>query len=269
MFKKVGLTALVAVIALGLLSRTDVGRWAWSHIRLAGNEAREGLRSMVSLETEIKRLDKEIDELKNEVAASYKPLAREMVEVELLKKEIARDEKDVSAREKTVRTAKADLDTARSRVGIGSDASVQRLERDFTASWKSFEVAERTLKTKKEVLQRKEELVAQAQAKIKAMNDRREMLKTQLADLRTNLEAVRVAQMKSSVKIEEGRFADVERDLANVEKRVKELSTELSLKEKFTGGNSDSVEDKVDRAKAEEEFEARFGAQEDVVRKDK
>src|SRR5436853_6965676 len=97
MFKKVGLTALIAVIGLGLVSRTEVGRWAWSHIRLASSEAGQSLRSMVSLETEIKRLDREIDELKSDVSASYNPLAREMVEVEQLKKEIARDEKDVSA----------------------------------------------------------------------------------------------------------------------------------------------------------------------------
>lgn len=269
MIKKVGLTALVAVIALGLLSRTDVGRWTWSHLRLAGNEARDTLRSMVSLETEIKRIDKEIDELKADISSSYKPLAREMVEVDQLKKQIAMDEKDLSVREGVAKTAKRDLDKARTQVGIGADAKVDRLHAEFTSAWKSFEAAERNLKTKKDVLERKEELVEQAKAKIKAMVDRQSMLKTKLAGMRTDLEVVRVSQMKSPVKLEEGRLAGIEKDMEAVEQRIKEMSTELSLKERFAEGTL-SVEDKVERAKAEEEFEARFGStSDDVVKQDK
>jgi chromosome segregation ATPase len=268
MFKKVGIAALIAVIGLGLVSRTEVGRWAWSHIRLASGDVRDGIKSMVSIETEIKRLDKEIDELKNEVAASYKPLAREMVEVEQLKKDIVVAEKDVAARESVVKTARRDLDTVKTQVGVGADAKVEKLSADFTMAWKSFEVAERNLKTKKDVLQRKEELVEQAKDKIKAMVDRQGMLKTKLAGLRTNLEAVRVAQMKSPVKVEDGRLAGIEKDMEAVEARIKEMSTELSLKEKFATGQV-TVEDKVERAKAEEEFDARFGKSEDVVRKEK
>jgi hypothetical protein len=43
------------------------------------------------------------------------------------------------------------------------------------------------------------------------------------------------------------------------------MSTELSLKEKFADGTL-SIEDKVERTKAEEEFDARFGKPEDVVK---
>jgi peptidoglycan hydrolase CwlO-like protein len=118
MFKKVGIAALIAVIGLGLVSRTEVGRWAWSHVRLASNDLREGVKSLVSIETEIKRLDKEIDDLKSDISGSYKPLAREMVEVEQLKKDIAASEKDVAAREAVVKTANRDWNNAKSRVGI-------------------------------------------------------------------------------------------------------------------------------------------------------
>jgi hypothetical protein len=266
MFKKVGIAALIAVIGLGLVSRTEVGRWAWSHVRLASSEAAGSIKNLASLEYEIKRIDREIDELKSDISGSYKPLAREMVEVEQLKKAIAADEKDVAAREVVVKTANRDWTNAKSKVGIGADAKVERLHAEFAAAWKSFEVAERNLQTKKDVLQRKEELVEQAKDKIKAMVDRQGMLKTKLAGLRTNLEAVRVAQMKSPVKVEDGRLAGIEKDMEAVENRIKEMSTELSLKEKFANGTV-SVEDKVERAKAEEEFEARFGgAKENVAR---
>jgi len=268
MFKKIGLTALIAVIGLGLVGRTEVGRWAWSHIRLASSDVRDGIKSMVSLETEIKRLDKEIDELKSDISASYNPLAREMVEVEQLKKDVAKDEQDVSARQKVARDAKRDLDTVKTQVAAGADAKVERLTTEFTAAWNSFTSAERNLKTKKEVLQRKEELVDEAKAKIKAMVDRQGLLKTKIAGLRADLERVRVAQLKSPVRVEDGRMAGIEKDMEAVEKRIKEMNTELSLKEKFANGTV-SVEDKVERAKAEEEFEARFGKAEDVVRKDK
>jgi len=262
MLKKLGLTALVAVIGLGLLSRTDVGRWAWSHVRLAGSEARDTLRNMVSLETEIKRLDKEIDELKSDISGSYKPLAREMVEVEQLKKEIANAEKDVSARKTVAFESKQALDNVKTKFGVGADAKVARLSGDFTTAWESFKVAERSLNTKKEVLQTKEQLVEQTKEKIKAMVDRQGMLKTKLSELRTNLEAVRVAQMKSPIKVEDGRLAGIEKDMEAVSKRIQEMNTELSLKEKFANGTV-SVEDKVERAKAEEEFEARFGGAKD------
>jgi chromosome segregation ATPase len=268
MLKKIGITALVAVIGLGLLSRTDVGRWAWSHIRLASSEARTTLQSMVSIEREIKRIDREIDELKSDISGSYKPLAREMVEVEQLKKDIVAAEKDVSARKTVAFAAKQELDAVKNKVGIGADAKVDRASQDFTVAWRSFEAAERNLKTKKDVLQRKEELVEQAKDKIKAMVDRQSMLKTKLTAMRTELEAVRVAQMKSPVKVEDGRLAGIEKDMEAVENRIKEMSTELTLKEKFANGTV-SVEDKVERAKAEEEFEARFGAEGDVVRKEK
>jgi hypothetical protein len=268
MFKKIGLAALVAVIGLGLVSRTEVGRWAWSHVRLASSEAASGIKSMASIEYEIKRLDKEIDELKSDISGSYKPLAREMVEVEQLKKDIVASEKDLTAREGVVKTAKRDVDTLKLKYGAGAEAKVERASQEFTAAWKSFEVAERNLQTKKDVLQRKEELVEQAKEKIKAMVDRQSMLKTKLAGLRTNLEAVRVAQMKSPVKVEDGRLAGIEKDMEAVENRIKEMNTELNLKEKFATGTV-SVEDKVERAKAEEEFEARFGGQKADVAKDK
>jgi len=268
MFKKVGLTALIAVIGLGLVGRTEVGRWAWSHIRLASSDVRDGLKSMVSLETEIKRLDKEIDELKSDISGSYKPLAREMVEVEQLKKEIDVAEKDVSARKSVAFNLKTDLDSAKTQVKAGADAKVDRLSGEFTTAWESFKVAERNLTTKKDVLKTKEQLVEQTKEKVKAMVDRQGVLKTKLAELRTNLEAVRVAQMKSPIKVEDGRLAGIEKDMEAVAKRIKEMNTELSLKEKFDNGTV-SVEDKVERAKAEEEFDARFGKKDDVVRQDK
>jgi len=266
MLKKLGLTALVAVIGLGILSRTEVGHWAFSHLRLATSEATDGLRSMVTIDQEIKRIDHEIDELRTDISASYKPLAREMVEVELLKKDIAASEKDISAREGVVRTAKANLDNIRT--GSGNDKKQDRLQQEFADAWKSFETAERTLQTKKDVLQRKEELVEQAKAKIKAMVDRQGNLKIKLADMRTQLERVRVAQMKSNVKVDDGRLASIEKDMAAVEKRIQEMNTERALQEKFADGTV-SVETKVERAKAEEEFEARFGKKVEKVAADK
>jgi len=258
MLKKIGLTALVAVIGLGLLSRTEVGRWTFSHLRLAGSDAAAAVRSMVSLETEIKRIDHEIDELKSDISASYPPLAREMVEVEQLKKDVAGGEKDVSARESVVKSLKVKLD----------DSATDKATQEFTAAWKSFQIAERNLQTRKEVLQRKEELVEQSKAKIKAMVDKQGLLKVKLAGLRTDLEKVRVAQVESNVKIDDSRLAGIEKDMQAVEKRIAEMNTEMSLKEKFATG-AESVEAKVEQAKAAEEYEARFGPKAKVVKETK
>jgi hypothetical protein len=255
MMKKIGLTALVAVIGLGLLSRTDVGRWAFSHLRLAGSDAAAAVRSMVSLETEIKRIDHEIDELKSDISASYPPLAREMVEVETLKKDVTASEKDVAARESVVKSLKVKLE----------DSSSDKATAEFTAAWKSFQIAERNLSTKKEVLQRKEELVEQSKEKIKAMVNKQGLLKVKLAGMRADLEKVRVAQVESNVKVDDSRLAGIEKDMQAVEKRISEMNTELSLKEKFNNG-AESVEAKVEQAKALEEFDSRFGPKAKVVK---
>jgi hypothetical protein len=74
--------------------------------------------------------------------------------------------------------------------------------------------------------------------------------------------------MKSPVKVEDGRLAGIEKDMEAVANRIKEMSTELSLKEKFANGTV-SVEDKVERVKAEEEFDARFGTPKADVARDK
>lgn len=258
MMKKIGIAALVAVLGLGVVSRTEVGRWTWSHVRLGWSEAGEGLKSLVGIEQEMKRLDKEIDELKGDISGSYKPLAREKVDVEHLKRDIAASEKDLSVKEKVLKGAKSELDGARSQVVVGNEKKIEKVQKEFTSAWQLFDTAERNLATKKEVLQRKEELVEQAQGKIKAMIERQGMLKVKLVGLRTEFEKVQAAQAKSSVKIDEGRLGAIDRDMEAVAKRIKEMSTELALKEKFEEGGV-SVETKVEQTKAEDEFEARFG----------
>jgi len=266
MLKKLGLTALVAVIGLGLISYTKAGRKAGSLVEYAWTKVVGKADQAVPLEWEIDRLGNEIEKLKGDISGSYKQLAKEIVEVDRISKDIKGTEKALTSRLDELKVMKKDLDSgATVLVYGGREFKADRVREKFSADWQSYKNAEGTLASKKKLLEKRQEFVENAEAKIKNMTSMQDQLRTKLAQLKADLEAVKLAQAQSPVQVDDSRLADIKTDMGNLESRLAELKKETELQGQFAN-DPIPVGAKVEQAKAEEEFDSRFGPKEKVAK---
>jgi chromosome segregation ATPase len=242
MFKKIGITALVLVIALALLGRTGPGRYLWSWVTLGWDNVTSTFKSQVAPETEIKRIKGEIGRLEGDIKRNYSKVARAEAEAEVFAE--------------TVKTTKANLD--------GKVKYLARLDKEgddavFAKEWDTYKIAEATLASQEKLLKQKQELVRAANAKLRAMEAERDQLKTRVADLETKLEELRLAQTQCPVQVDDSRLGEIKTALNEVDLQIKVMKKEVEFQSRFASEEPTKVEVKVKGAQAREEFRAKFG----------
>jgi chromosome segregation ATPase len=253
MFKKIGITALVLVIALGALNVVAPGtmRYLSSWAKVSWDNVTSGIKGHVSPEMEIKRIKVEIANLDGDIKRNFHKVAQAEAELENFAADVkaSKDDLDHKRQYLTRLDAEKDVDNAL-----------------FSREWDTYKIAEATLASKEKLLKQRQDLTRAADAKLKAMIAERENLKTRVADLETKLEEVRLAQTQCPVPVDDSRLSDIKGAINAVDTQIKVMKKEVEFETRFADQPS-KVEVKVKGLQAREEFRARFGEKSDVVEK--
>jgi chromosome segregation ATPase len=243
MFKKIGITALVLVVAVALLGQTRAGKYLWSWVPVGWESVSTAFKGLPSPEMEIKRIKSEINNLNNDILRNFSAVARAEVDLDAFKEEVATAQANLDARLKNLKVLDKQADDA-----------------TFTRNWETYKIAEATLASKKKLLEHKQEMLRVAQDKLTAMRDQRDQLKTRVADLETKLEEVRLAQTQCPVQVDDSRLGEVKTAINELDKRIKVMKKEVEYKANF-GDDEQPVsrtEVQVKGKQAREEFRSRF-----------
>jgi len=194
MFKKLLILSGLLVV-VGWAFGSNAGREIVSYAKTGWKEVRQATQKVVPLDFEIKRAEDLLNNLDKSDDRLIVTLASQMQAVRTVERDVeqmglALDAKklELTARADELKTLKVDSTSATKR-----DLAALNLERDF----KAFRAGEVALKNKTSMLD-------QMQGRIKSMQEQREALKGQRADLsnrvaklKNDLDYLKVAQLKA------------------------------------------------------------------------
>jgi len=200
MFKKLLILSGMLVV-VGWAFGSNAGREIVSYVKTGWKEVRTATQKVVPLEFEIKRaedllnnLDRADDKLINTLAGQMQAVRVAERDLESMTASLDSKKAELQARAEDLKAfAKAEEGKTIPATTTKRDLAALQLERDF----KAFKVAETAVKNKAS-------MVEQLQARIKMMQEQREGLKGQRADLasrvgklKNDLDYLKVAQLKA------------------------------------------------------------------------
>jgi peptidoglycan hydrolase CwlO-like protein len=259
MCKKLGIASAALLVGLLVVTQTRVGQKLYGLGELAVGKVFNGASKQVPLDWDIDRIANEVDKLDKDIARNWDTLAPEMVVVENLKKELEELRTNLTDRLEALNRMNHDLKSGDTEVVyLGQKYQVSQLQEKFAKDWKAFRTAEEHLKAKEKLLGHKQAHVTAIKAKIDNMRNVKDQLKTELARLKNELEAVRLAQTEVTVEVDDSRLAHIRGSLSEVKDRIRELQIKVELQGK-SASNPIPVEAQIEADKAVEEFNTRFG----------
>lgn len=193
MFKKLLILSGMLVV-VGWAFGSNAGREIVSYMKTGWKEVRQATQKIVPLDFEIKRaedllqnLDKTDDRLITTLASHMQAVRGCERDVETMTANLEAKKADLQARADEVKNVQV------SKTSTNRDLAALQLEKDF----KQFKIAEAALKNRQSMLD-------QMQCRIKNMQEQREALKgqrgelvTRVSKLKTDLDYLKVAQLKA------------------------------------------------------------------------
>jgi chromosome segregation ATPase len=260
MFKKVLIATLAVVVALVVIK----GTWLGSHFRLMKKNFRSAVSERVAPEHEIARLRMELDGLSKEDDKHYDKVARQCVEVERVKKQVAKMQKELTERETRIRAMKASLTGEDAYVSLnGTRYSRTDMQTQLRLSGQSFQVDEETLKSKVENLAALEQSLTINTKKLSELKLVRQQMSTELQRLETALSEERQAQAQQANTLDDASYLRLRNELNAVKDRIEVLKKKRELKGEVNGPVRINEERRENEARIDAFINDRFGDKKD------
>jgi hypothetical protein len=230
--------ALVAGVAVvvSLLTVSYFCPTLSSHVRLWIKERHQEARDSVSVEQEISRLKMEVKRLEAEDDRHFDKVAKQVVEVKKLEKEVAamkvRLDKDLVL----IRARKTSLVGEERFVTYeGQKFDRSRFNDELRALASRFQVEEEELKSKEEQLALRQANLELNRKKLSELRLTRQKLITRLELLETRLVRERTRQAVEASTIDDANYSRVSKDVDRVEERLSVNEEKQKLKGEVNG----------------------------------
>jgi len=219
MVKKCGFTLLGVVVALALLSRTQLGEYTMAYL----SQAYDSSVRQVPVQIKIQNLKAQVARLDTELDRNRGIVAGEIVDVEKLQAAVEGDQKKL-AQQKTqlsqiVAQLKKDEITFVTYNGkqVTPDRAREKLSQDLATA----QAYERLLESKKRQLDARERLVEVSRKKLQALADAKADLMSQIAQLEADHEELQLQATQSKVQIDDSQLAKIKQEMEAVRDQLR------------------------------------------------
>ncbi|HZT80892.1 MAG TPA: hypothetical protein VFA26_11740 [Gemmataceae bacterium] len=267
MAKKIAIAVVAVAAGLLVLGFTTAGRKACSLARLGWHRVEVGADEMIPPEVEIERLRNELAQMGPEMKKHLGKMAEEMVAVENLKKDIAEHRAELDKQRQAIAVMQKELKSGEKVIEInGKTFPRHRIENKLVGDWETFKRSEALLRNKEQLLEQKEQGLETAREQLKAMEEAKEQLKLELAQLETEVKAMRVAEARDKMHFDDSRLGRVKEDVAKLKNRIKTKIQKDELVRKYTADPGVEINKKVKAEETLKEIDAYFskGAEKEV-----
>jgi chromosome segregation ATPase len=239
MFKKMFLAALAIGAGMFILNHTRLGSYGYT----AWNKATQKVKAQVPLEFELDRVREQVQLLVPDMRKNLGQIAEEIVAVENLKEEIKAGRVNLAKHREDVRVMTEDLKSGVTPVMYsGIRYSRERISEKLANTLKSCARFETELKNKEALLEHKEKGLEVAREQLASIRSQKEELELQIAQLESELKAVRLQQTKSTVQIDDSRLAHIKASLQDIRNRMKVETIKGDLEGQFANDPAIKVE---------------------------
>ncbi|HEY4310749.1 MAG TPA: hypothetical protein VGN12_14965 [Pirellulales bacterium] len=224
MIKKV----LLAGIGLSLVGAMFFGRDAFSYFRTTAGRMKDTVRGSVPLDFEIDRARRMVKELVPDIRKNMHVIAKEEVEVEQLRKQIASTDSRLGKERAELVRLKNDLGSGDSVYHYaGRSYTVSQVKSDLANRFERFKTTDATLASLKDIEQARVRSLAAAREKLEGMLAAKRKLEVDVEHLEARLKMVEAAQTTSDYAFDDSR-------LSRVKELITDLRTRLDVAERLT-----------------------------------
>jgi hypothetical protein len=148
-------------------------------------------------------------------------IAAETVAVENLKTDIDVVHRNLEKQKESIRVMNEDLKSGNQRIKYGDMTySRERIKTKLARDLVSCKRCADELKAKEGLLEAKQEALQAAREQLASMQQQKEDLEVQIAQMEAELRAVRVAQTRSSFKLDDSRLGQIKESIKNLRTRI-------------------------------------------------
>ena len=215
------------VLLLGLL----FGRDGLSYATTSFGWVRQSVSDSVPVAFELQRARDMIKGLRPEIENNIRLVAKEEVEVHNLKGQLAASEKSLAKSKTEIERLTADLKRGDSFVYCGKNYTARQVESDLTNRFESYKVKAATIEKLSQIIGARERGLTAGREKLKAMQAAKTQLEVDVANLEARMEMVRVAQTTSEFNFDDSR-------LSRTKELVKNIGTKIEVAEKLVNADT-------------------------------
>jgi hypothetical protein len=220
--------AILATAGICLVGMVFFGRDAFSYFRTTAGRVKDTVRGSVPLDFEIDRARRMVKELVPDIRKNMHVIAKEEVEVEQLKKQIAQTEARMGKERAELVRLKNDLGTGNSVFHYaGRQYSATQVKCDLANRFERFKTTDATLASLKDIEQARVRSLAAAREKLEGMLAAKRKLEVDVEHLEARLKMVEAAQTTSDYAFDDSR-------LSRVKELITDLRTRLDVAERLT-----------------------------------
>ncbi len=220
--------AILAGTGVCLVGMFFFGRDAVSYFRTTAGRVKDSVRDSVPMDFEIDRARRMVKELVPDIRKNMHVIAKEEVEVEQLKKQIALTESRMGKERTELVRLKTDLASGNKNFEYsGRTYTVAQVKNDLTNRFERFKTSDATLASLKDIQQARERSLAAAREKLEGMLAAKRKLEVDVEHLEARLKMVEAAQTTSEYTFDDSR-------LSHVKGLITDLRTRLDVAERLT-----------------------------------
>ena len=220
--------AIFGGVGICLVSLVFFGRDALSYFRTTAGRVKDTVRGSVPMDFEIDRARRMVKELVPDIRKNMHVIAKEEVEVEQLKKQIAQGEARLDKERTELVRLKNDLGSGN---GVfhyaGRQYSAVQVKTDLANRFERFKTTDATLQSLRDIREARERSLAAAREKLEGMLAAKRKLEVDVEHLEARLKMIEAAQTTSEYALDDSR-------LSRVKELITDLRTRLDVAERLT-----------------------------------
>jgi len=224
----------IAAVGLGLAGGLLFGKDVVSYVRSSAKGVRTVVKDSVPIEFELRRARDLLEEIIPEMHANIRLIAQEEVEVAALKAEIAKGQEGLEDERVKIRTLRGSLETPQAQyVFAGRQYSRGDVKVDLAARFERLKEGELVLASKERLLASRENSLNAAVQLLEKTRSQKHILENKIETLASQYRIVKAASVGSKVQVDNGKLAQTEKLIAQIQKRLDVAERVLAHESRF------------------------------------
>jgi len=216
---------MVGGMGLGLASGLLFGADAFSYLKTFGTNVREAVKSKITPEFELQRIQGEVDNLVPEIRSHLKLVAEQSVDIKDMDREIQEKEAALTKQKSTILTLRSDLDSGRDKLTYRAVSYTRdEVQNDLAQRFDSYRMLEASVSRDRQILAAQKTTLRANQQKLDTMLTKKQDLAVRVAQLEARLKQVQAAEAISNIEIDDTA-------LTRVDKMIRELDRTLDVRQ--------------------------------------
>lgn len=225
---------VIGTVSLGLLGGLIFGKDVVSYVRSSANSVRTVVKDSVPIEFELRRARDLLEDIIPEMHANVRLIAEEEVEVAALKGEIAKSQEALDEERTKIRTLRDSLEVHQASYTFGGRRySRTDVKADLAARFERLKEGEMVLASKERLLTSRQNSLNAAVQLLDKTKARKHILETKIETLASKYRLVKASAVGSKVQIDNGKLAQTEKLIAQIQKRLDVAERVLAHESRF------------------------------------